>query len=557
MTGDLMSASRDLMSEKVLDKKHEADQIMIEELSKINPSCFREKFAKWIAEKAMSLKLKLGMKLVADPLYSTATSNLLIDAFLLQAKRDFKNNRPLYPDDYLEEMNNTANKLKTLISGGNIDKETYLDFEEQGIVDKFMNDYNKDVKEYDDYKAEEERKAREVSFIDRLTEIIDKPMKYFTDWTFGQIPVIKDYLTYDKLKGAIGVKSKWEYREEAEQLDSAIEMLENKIEELEQQGKTSSTDPELAELWMKSSALRNTRKEYKHILGYALPILKSLRTKLASELHSPITHKFVRRSVFINALDDTWSSDLIFLPHKDNGYKGILTVIDNFSKFGWAVPIKTKTNAEMIDAFQNIFTTSNRKPKRLWTDKGSEFYGAEFKLFLLKHNIKLYSTESELKSVIIERWNRTLKEKMYRKFTELDDDKSWVNILPVIVEEYNNANHSAHKMSPVEASKPENEGVVKKRLHSKMRKYTSKLPKYKEGDKVRIYSYKYLFDKGYKKNFTDEVFEISEVHKTVPWTYSIKDSTGEVIQGKMYENEMIHTDFDFNNKLVKNKLYNF
>ena len=220
----------------------------------------------------------------------------------------------------------------------------------------------------------------------------------------------------------------------------------------------------------------------------------------------------------MNALDETWSADLVFMPTEDNSFKCILTVIDNFSKYAWAIPMKTKKNKEIIEAFKTIFDSSNRKPKKLWTDKGTEFIGSDVKLFLLQNKVEQYSTESELKAVIIERWNRTLKEKMYRKFTELGDHINWLSVLPIVVDEYNNAIHSSHRMTPIDASKPENEVEVKKRLHSKMLKYSSKPAKFNIGGKVRIYSYKYIFDKGYKQNYTEEVFEIHLVHSTVPWT---------------------------------------
>lgn len=558
---------------EVIDLKHEADRIMLEELSKVDPSCFRERFAKWIAEQALRLKLKLGMKLDSktgkpiDPLYSDAHANFWVDLAMLQAKREYQSDPSSYPDNYLEEMRKTTQNVKRIIAGSNLvfeDAPEVEDKEATDLVNQYLSDLDKDAKEYTDYKAEQARKAREVSFIDRLVEIIEKPMKYFTDYTFGQIPVVKDYLTYDKLKGAIGVKSKWEYREEAEQIDEAIKTLDENIRVMKKQNNNSQSS-QLDELYTKVSALRDARRDYAKVLGYGLPVLKSIRAKLAAELHSPIVHKFTRRSVFINALDDTWSADIIFLPNKDEGYKGILTVIDCFSKYGWAIPVKSKTNKELVEAFKTIFQTS-RKPKRLWTDKGTEFYGADFRAFLNRNKIKLYSTESELKAVIIERWNRTLKEKMYRKFTELTTadaatdaatggKQQWLHLIPTIVDEYNNTTHSAHKMTPVEASKPENESIVKQRLHAKMKKYTSKPPKFAVGNKVRIYSYKYTFDKGYKKNYTDEVFEVSAVHPTVPWTYSISDSSGEQIQGKFYNEEMIHSEFDFDNRLQKNKVY--
>ena len=139
---------------------------------------------------------------------------------------------------------------------------------------------------------------------------------------------------------------------------------------------------------------------------------------IAEELHKPIIRKFQRRAVFVTGLDHTWGADLIVMPNSDNNYKNILTVIDIFSKHAWAIPLKTKTNKELIKAFDIIFTTSNRKPQKLWTDQGTEFYGSEFQIYLMNKGIELYSTFSEFKSCIIERFNRTLKNKMWYKFTQ-------------------------------------------------------------------------------------------------------------------------------------------
>ena len=92
----------------------------------------------------------------------------------------------------------------------------------------------------------------------------------------------------------------------------------------------------------------------------------------------------------------------------NKGYRYMLNIIDVFSKFAWSIPIKNKTGETVTEAFESIV---KRIPKFLWVDKGKEFYNRNMDQWLQKHNIKRYSTFGEHKSVIVERFNRTLKEK--------------------------------------------------------------------------------------------------------------------------------------------------
>jgi hypothetical protein len=293
-------------------------------------------------------------------------------------------------------------------------------------------------------------------------------------------------------------------------------------------------------------------------------VKKNEKSLLAKELHRPIKHKFVRRHVVILGLDDTWSADLIIMPVAHNNYKNILVVIDNFSKYGWCIPLKSKKAVELIEAFENIFKSSNRVCKKIWSDHESGLYSEQFKAFCDNHNIKLYSTQSELKACIAERFVQTIKNKMWRKFTELDyhsldyygrsrykqNSLPWVELLQPIVNEYNNTKHSTIKMTPMEASKPENSNLVHEALFKKYNKWNKKPPKYNVNDFVRIYQWKQdVGKKGYTNNYTREVFKIHEVHDTVPWTYSIIDKNNEVIQGKFYTEQLALTKFDFNNNL--------
>ena len=134
------------------------------------------------------------------------------------------------------------------------------------------------------------------------------------------------------------------------------------------------------------------------------------------------------------------------------GIKYLLAVIDVFSKYGYLIPLKDKTGKSVASALKTIF--KERKPERMWVDKGKEFYNKD-----VKELIKLYSTENEEKSSVVERWIRTMKEKMWKYFTD-NNTNHYVNILPDFVEDYNNTRHSSIKMTPVEVSKKKNELTV-------------------------------------------------------------------------------------------------
>ena len=176
-------------------------------------------------------------------------------------------------------------------------------------------------------------------------------------------------------------------------------------------------------------------------------------------------------------------------------------VLDVFSKYGWIVPLKDKKGETVAEAFKSIFK-KGRKPQHLWVDKGKEFYNKHVKDLLEKHNVQMYSTENEEKSSVCERWNRTIKTKMWKQFT-VQGDTQYLEMLPKILKQYNNTVHSSIKMSPTEASKKKNEGTVYYNLYGDTVQSSSK-PKFKVGDRVRISKYKRkVFDKGYTPNWTE------------------------------------------------------
>src|SRR5277367_4363923 len=227
-----------------------------------------------------------------------------------------------------------------------------------------------------------------------------------------------------------------------------------------------------------------------------------LQKQLTYTLHKPVKHKFPTRKVYVSGIDDQWQADIVdmqsFSKHNDD-YKYILTVIDCLSKYLWALPLYTKSPKDVKQAFDIIFNTSGRIPKKLQTDAGTEFYGKEMQTFLKKHDIHHFSSFSETKASIVERVNRTLKERMWKYFTGSNTYK-WIDVLDKLVEGYNTSFHRTIQMKPVDVNKM-NEKDVWNTIYMK-KTFLTKKPKLKEGDMVRINKYKRkLFDKGYLKNW--------------------------------------------------------
>ena len=217
----------------------------------------------------------------------------------------------------------------------------------------------------------------------------------------------------------------------------------------------------------------------------------------------------------------------------NKGIRFSLCVIDIFSKYAWVVPLKDKKGVGIVAALQSILKQSNRKPNKIWIDKGSEFYNASFKKWLQDNDIVMYSTNNKGKSVVAERFIRTLKSKIYKYMTSISKN-AYIDKLDDIVNEYNNTYHTTIKMKPID---------VKDNTYINTDKETNdKDAKFKVGDRVRISKYKNIFAKGYTPNWSEEVFVIKKVKNTVPWTYVINDLNGEEIMGTFYEKELQKTN---------------
>ena len=220
---------------------------------------------------------------------------------------------------------------------------------------------------------------------------------------------------------------------------------------------------------------------------------------------------------------DIWSLDILDLkdygPENNRGYRYILVIIDNFSKFGWTIPLKNKNAQTIKDSFENIIVSSKRKRNLIESDRGKEFYNNIFQDFLNKNNIKLYSRNSSYGAVFAERFNRTIRD-LLRKIVFEQGDAKWIDILPTITKQYNNRIHSSTKLTPIKASLKKNEGFVYKNLLDKRNKIKAK---YQINDLVRTADLKKTFSKGDTTNWSYKLYKITEIiNDTIP-SYKINN----------------------------------
>ena len=243
-----------------------------------------------------------------------------------------------------------------------------------------------------------------------------------------------------------------------------------------------------------------------------------------NEIYSkPPKKNYITNKTDVYYIDDIWSLDILDLkdygPKNNRGYRYVLVIIDNFSKYGWTVPLKNKNSQTIKDSFENILISSKRKPNLIESDRGKEFYNNIFQDFLNKNNIKLYSRNSSYSAVFAERFNRTIRD-LLKKIVFEQGDAKWIDVLPTITKQYNNKVHSSTKLSPKDSSLKKNEGYVYKNLLDKRNKVK---PKYEIGDLVRTADLKRTFSKGDTTNWSYKLYKITEiVNDTIP-SYKINN----------------------------------
>ena len=234
-------------------------------------------------------------------------------------------------------------------------------------------------------------------------------------------------------------------------------------------------------------------------------------------------------TVYSGFKDSIWSADLAdmqSLSKYNKGIKYLLCAVDLLSKYAWIIPIKDKKVITINNAFQKILKESNEKPYKIWVDKGSEFYNNSLKKWLKDNDVEMYSIHNKGKSVVVERFIRTLENKIFKHMTAISKN-IYFDVLDDIVNKYNNTIHWTIKMKLIDVK--DNAYVDSKK------EVNDKDPKFKVGNHVRIPKYKNVCAKGYTPNWSEEVFVVNKIKNTVPWTNVINDFNGEEITGTFYK----------------------
>lgn len=282
---------------------------------------------------------------------------------------------------------------------------------------------------------------------------------------------------------------------------------------------------------------------------------KWLMTQDTYTLHKPVRFKFPRRKIMSYGIGELMQCDLVDMSKfsKDNGgMKYLLTAIDVFSKYAYAIPLKNKKAETLVEAFEKLFDQAGTI-LNLQSDDGGEFFNHRTKALFKRKKIHHYSSYSENKAAVVERFNRTLKNKLYRIFTHRRSYK-YVDVLPSVLKSYNESIHRSTGFAPAKVT-PELESIIFKKLYG----YESDVKfKFQLGEQVRISKAKKTFRRGYLPNWTDEVFTIFKRYSTSPPTYILHDLKGNVVSGRFYEAEIQRvvkssTDFWRVEKILKTR----
>ena len=261
---------------------------------------------------------------------------------------------------------------------------------------------------------------------------------------------------------------------------------------------------------------------------------------LSNEFNKPTINKFPRKKVIVNHINKIHSADLVDMTQyskMNRGYKYIFTNIDVFIKYAYVFPLKSKKIQDIKHCFEKIF--KKNKPKHIWSDKEPSFLSKEMQQFFKDNSVKIYHTNSHLKAVVIERFNRSLRELMMKEFVK-NNNTIWYNILPKLIKIYNNRYHSTIKVKPIQVNK-NNEKYIKENIYSYNK--TSKNPIFKINDLVRIsLKRRDVFDKPSSNiKWSEELFKIHSINISDVITYKIKDLNDEIIKGIFFERELQKT----------------
>lgn len=268
---------------------------------------------------------------------------------------------------------------------------------------------------------------------------------------------------------------------------------------------------------------------------------KKLSNIYAFSVHKPARRKYPTRAIILKGPREHFCVDLIDLQkysRKNGGYNWLVTALDGFTKELFVVPVKKKTTQQVADAFAQIIKQAKKAIRYVYSDMGLEFVGKTFQDLMKKHNITHYVSKTKRKASMCERVIKTLKQLLFKYFTQ-EKTTRWIEILPKLVQSYNNTPHSSHGFKPSDIKQKDVDQVFHQ-LYAKLAQVSVPSPKYMIGDRVRIAKSRLTFQKGYEQSFSDDIFKVASYvpgsHPVV--SYKLETLSGEPISSSFVEQEL-------------------
>ena len=247
---------------------------------------------------------------------------------------------------------------------------------------------------------------------------------------------------------------------------------------------------------------------------------------------------------YVTGIHETWQADLLdmgpmFAEHNDKK-RFLLTIVDVLSRFAFVRPLQRKTPAEVVAAFESVVRQGGVTPGALHTDRGTEFYNTQMKAWRKKHDIRHYSTHSDKKAAMVERFNRTFKQTLVdyaihtRQLRFMDHLNDFVNA-------YNARFHRTIKMAPQDVT-VWNQYEVYNRVYGKFisKEFVRQSPQFQVGDHVRLSIVKAnIFQRSYFGRWTEAIYRIRRIIATVGNPrYQVEELDGSPILGRFYADEL-------------------
>ena len=267
-------------------------------------------------------------------------------------------------------------------------------------------------------------------------------------------------------------------------------------------------------------------------------VKKWLKGESTYTMFRPRKRRFKRLKILVGDIDEQWQADLLdmsWFAQYNNGYKYLLVVIDVFSKYAWVVPLKSKDAGVVVRKFKNIIL-KGRKPEKLQTDQGKEFKNKIFETLMQLYDINFFTTTDDaVKCAVVERFNRTLRERIYRYLYHKNSHR-YIDELDNLVDAYNKSYHRTIDMAPAEVTSDHSYFIRDRNREKHTPPKKKAIP---EGDHVRISQNKGIFEKGAMNNWSEEVFKIDKRKRTpLGYVYRLVDLADEPITSIFYSDEL-------------------